>query len=245
MATQLKNIVRFVNVVPGATVALPHGLAISPPGGGEIPQVPDILIPSGPGFAMTANATNVSVTNETAVVRSVDVIAEHWHSVERAFGDAAVLDLVPQPFVVDLGADLLNLAGGVLGWGVGVLGADVGTDYLWPWYGQDVQDAGGEQGRPIEIHAPRPGTIRNFYARHNTANGNSAAVVYTLFVNGAPTALSASLATGATGFATDLADSIAVAQGDLLSVRAVKAAPINNPGVDTELRTTVTMRFDA
>lgn len=242
MATQLKNIVRFVNVAAGAQASLPHGLAISPPGGGDLPQVPDILIPSRAGFTVTADATNVTVTNTTAGPLSVDVLAEHWHSVERAFGDAAVEDLVPQPFVVDLGAGQ-NAASAVLGWGVGILGGPAGTDYLWPWYDQDEQDVGGEQGKPIEIVAPRAGTIRSLFARHNTANGNGAAVAYTLFVNGVATALAASLATGAIGQASDLVDSVVVAQGDLLSVRAVKAAPIDVG--DPELRATVTMRFDA
>lgn len=107
MATQLKNIVRFMNVPaapgPGNTVSLPHGLAWSPPGGGEIPQVPDILIPNTFGFTVTADAINVTVTNNQDVPASVDVLAELWHTFERAFGPSGVEDLVPQPFVVNQG----------------------------------------------------------------------------------------------------------------------------------------------
>jgi hypothetical protein len=103
MATQIKNIVRFVNVAPGATVVLPHELAISPPGGGELPQVPDHVTPDAAGFVITADAINVTVTNTNPTPVTVNVLVEVWHSIERAFGDVAVEDLVPKPFIEDSG----------------------------------------------------------------------------------------------------------------------------------------------
>jgi hypothetical protein len=92
-----------------------------------------------------------------------------------------------------------------------------------PWGYDDTVNANAK-----EMHAPRAGTIRNLYVRHNLANGNGNTVVYTLFVNGVATALSATLATGAVGFATDLVDSVAVAAGDRLVVRRVIAVGIGN-----------------
>jgi hypothetical protein len=204
--------------------------------------VPDILLPSRAGFLVTADATNVTVTNQTAGVLSVDVLAEHWHSLERAFGDAAVEDLVPQPFVVDLGASILNAASAVLGFGLGDFGqgASLAGDYLWPWYENDIQDEGNEQGFPIEIVAPRAGTLRNLYVLHNNPVGNGGVVIYTVFVNGAPTLLSTPLASNAAGPGSDLVNAIPVAQGDLISMRAI------HPDVTSgALRITATMRFDA
>ena len=54
-----------------------------------------------------------------------------------------------------------------------------------------------------------------------------------------PTALIVVLATGAIGQASDLVNSVAIAQGDLVRVRAVKPAPIANGNV----KVIVTMEF--
>lgn len=99
MATQLKNIIRFVDVAPGDTVQAPHGLAWSPPGGADLPQVPDHLTPSAAGFVVTADDTFVFVTNTNPVAVSVDVLCELWHTFERAFGAQSIEELVPRPFV--------------------------------------------------------------------------------------------------------------------------------------------------
>jgi hypothetical protein len=103
MATQLKNIVRFLAVPAGGVASLPHGLAWSPPGGVERPQIPDVLWPSAAGWTVTADATNVSVINNQAVQADVDVLAELWHTFERAFGPQATEVLVPRPFVLNQG----------------------------------------------------------------------------------------------------------------------------------------------
>jgi hypothetical protein len=243
MATQLKNIVRFVNVAAGATVALPHGLAISPPGGGELPQVPDICLPSGPGFQITADAINVTVTNETAGVLSIDVLVEHWHSLEREFGNVAVTDLVPQPFVVDLGADLLNKAAAVLGFGAGAIDFSAAvTETLFPWFDEDPASNTGEGAIVADMPLPRAGTVRNLFVRHNDSSGNGQPVVYTLWKNGVATALAVSLATGAIGQNSNLVNSVVCAQGDRLRVVASKAANIAASG-DVDLQVVATVQF--
>lgn len=103
MATQLKNIVRFVNVAPGATVQLPHGLSWSPPGGGDLPQVPDVVWVASPGWTVTADVTNVTATNDQGVVASVDCYAVLWHTFERDFGNKSILELVPRPLIINPG----------------------------------------------------------------------------------------------------------------------------------------------
>lgn len=214
MATQLKNIVRFTNVAVGATVALPHGLTISPPGGGDQGVVPDVLLPSRGGFTVTANATNVSVTNNTASIASVDVLAEHWHSMERAFGDVAVEELTPQPFVVNLDASGAAGIGSVIGFGRETLNADV-ENSLNPWY---EVDAPGGEGGPVGIPVPRAGTLRNLFVRHNRV-GNAGDIVYAVQVNGVDDpALSVTLAGNAVGQGSDLTGSIVVAQGDVITM---------------------------
>jgi hypothetical protein len=79
---------------------------------------------------------------------------------------------------------------------------------------------------------PRAGTFQNLEARHNTANGNGNPVVYTLWVNGAPTALTVSLATGAIGGAQDVAHAVVVVRGDLIEVVASKAVSIGSGILD-------------
>lgn len=95
MADQLKNIIPFV--VPSmATIVHPHGLELA----GK-PLTPDRIEPDEPatGLILSADATNITATNPTANPISVNVLAEWWHSIERAFGDIANTHLIPRPFV--------------------------------------------------------------------------------------------------------------------------------------------------
>ena len=94
MATQLKNIVTFTNVAAGASVPLAHGLNVN-----GLAVIPDELKTDNPDFSAAADATNITVTNNGASTASVSVLAEHWHTIERAFGDSATKNLSPQPFV--------------------------------------------------------------------------------------------------------------------------------------------------
>lgn len=84
----------------------------------------------------------------------------------------------------------------------------------------------------IDIAAPRAGTLRNLFIRHNAAVGNGNSVVYTVMVNGVATTLTATLATGAVGQSSDLVNSAVVAQGDRIAVRAVKALGLGAGGVN-------------
>ena len=242
MATRIKWIVRFTNVTPGATVALPHGLNIDPPGGagGPEPQIPDLVLPSIPGFTVTADATNVTVTNNLPDATSVDVYVETWHTIERAFGDAALLELTPRPFVVDLSGAAADEAAAVLGFGAGEIGTGISAngDYLWPWFDQSGNF--GDGSVPIAMPLPRAGTIRNLFVQHNDPVGDGDPVVYTLWLNGVATALAISLASNAAGPVGNVAVDVPVLLGDIISVRASRVADID----DGALEIVATMRFD-
>ena len=106
MATQLKNGLTFANVAAGASAALPHLLNID---GRAI--VPDVLLVDTPGVTATANAANVTIMNNLGVAVTVVVLAEVWHTFERAFGSSATVDLSPKPVVSQLGAATLGAFG--------------------------------------------------------------------------------------------------------------------------------------
>ena len=99
MATRLKNILTFTNVVAGATSApIPHLLNID-----GLRVTPDKLEGDTPGFSLVADATNVTVLNNTGVTASINVFVEHWYSPDRVFGADQTLELSPQPFVTTTG----------------------------------------------------------------------------------------------------------------------------------------------
>lgn len=100
MATWLKNTILFANIPVGVT-ALPHRL-VSPSG---VPLIPDLVAantvsPAGALFSVTADATNVIVTNGSGGDITVTIYVESWHTIERTFGSDNTLALVPQPFVI-------------------------------------------------------------------------------------------------------------------------------------------------
>lgn len=78
---------------------------------------------------------------------------------------------------------------------------------------------------PIQWRAPRAGTARNLRVRHNVTAGNGNAIVYTLRVNGTPSALSASLNSTASDGA-DTSNSVSVSSGDLLDIAVTKASDV-------------------
>lgn len=126
-----------------------------------------------------------------------------------------------------------NLGGGVgdhtlLHWGNDSVAASVDLRYLAPGYDQSTADL----TRLTTFRAPRAGTAQRLRARHNAAAGNGNSVDYTLYVNGAPTALTCSLATGVIGDAQDLANTVAIAAGDQIEMTANKLLALGSGAVD-------------
>jgi hypothetical protein len=101
MRTALRQIVRFVNVAPGVT-SLPHGLNVD-----GTAQIPDRVWPAvygGANVTVTADATNVTLTNLGVGNASADVFVELDHTIDRAYPQAPVGDgLLPRPFVLSGG----------------------------------------------------------------------------------------------------------------------------------------------
>jgi len=124
------------------------------------------------------------------------------------------------PSILDALKGLLARKAAVLQWGANSVAAGVTTRYLFPCY-EDLL----AQTSPIQVRVTRDGVLANFYIQHGNPAGNGNPIVYTVRVNGAPTALTVSLAsTGVTS--SDTANEVEVAAGDLVDVEATKAASI-------------------
>jgi hypothetical protein len=96
------------------------------------------------------------------------------------------------------------------------------TRYLWPGFAEAT--APNSQVRQA---VPAAGVLRNLYVHANDPGGNGNDVVYTVRVNGVASSLAVTLAsTGSTG--SDVANSVAVAKGDLVDIEVTKAAAIGS-----------------
>lgn len=123
---------------------------------------------------------------------------------------------------------------GILEFGSDNVAATTVTRYLAPGYQQSTANVNRQ-----DFRSPVAATVSNMRVRHNTPNGNGEQIVYTLHVNGVPTALTASLAsTAADG--SDLVNSVVIAEGDLLGVQVTKALGVGTS--PTEI--TCSMRLD-
>ncbi|MDX1421547.1 MAG: hypothetical protein R3322_00315 [Kiloniellales bacterium] len=149
-----------------------------------------------------------------------------------------ILDSVTNSNYLSLGGSLGGAAtrvfigaGSSITWGNNSVGAAADTRYLTP--GRSTTTASTS---PIFTQSvPRAGTIINLRVLTNDSVGNGNSVVYTLHVNGAPSALTASLATGAPGQASDLVNAVDVAAGDSISMVATKALTIGNGSIDVQV----------
>jgi hypothetical protein len=110
--------------------------------------------------------------------------------------------------------------GGALQFGADRLGNTTTTRYLFSGYADALAHT-----IPPSLEAPRAGTIRNLYVRHNVTAGNGNAIVYTVRVNGVATAITASLASTGTS-ASDTTNAVVVAAGDRIDIEVTKAAGI-------------------
>ena len=114
-------------------------------------------------------------------------------------------------------------------WGVEDIGGAADTRYIPP---------GSQPGLASTIDrfgvvAPRDGVLRNFSVRHNTADpaaANFIDVIYTILINGAPTALVLTLATSSFFDAQTINDTIEVPiiKGQHVSLQCTKlGAPLS------------------
>lgn len=147
---------------------------------------------------------------------------------------------MPTPIVNFYPCALTVMGGGaVLVFGAKNVAATTATRYLFPSYSDTAaMTAPGGPDTPPSYRVPKAGTIRKMYVRQNDPKGNGEDIVYTLRKNGIATGLTATLAS--TDYdASDLVNSVVVAQGDLLDVEVTKALSVGTSPTDLF----VTMEF--
>ena len=115
----------------------------------------------------------------------------------------------------------------ILTWGNASISPVADTRYLAPGHGDGIAD-----GNPMSSYRlPRNAVAQAMYVRHNASAGNGNPVVYMLCKDGVPTALTATLATGAIGNAVDFTHKVLLETGDRIDLIAIKAATIGNSGI--------------
>lgn len=115
-------------------------------------------------------------------------------------------------------------------WGNSDIGTLIDTRYLSP--GRDVT---AQLGDVAQFPVTRSGTLRNLFIRHNSVGIGVANVTYAVLVNSVPTAITATLATGAIGQVSDLTHSVMLVQGDRVSVQAAKDGIITSGVIDAQV----------
>lgn len=103
------------------------------------------------------------------------------------------------------------------------IGAAADSQFLRPGFGATSSPTDDFQ---MPIPFVGASSVRCLFVRHNLANGNGENVVYTVFVNGVATALTVTLRAGVVGQVSDMVNSVAVVQGDRVSVQATKPLAI-------------------
>lgn len=114
----------------------------------------------------------------------------------------------------------------ILAWGNRAVGGTTTTRYMDPW--GDLGDVAPTNGTTnARIVATRNGTIRNLYVRQGNPDGNGNDITYTVRVNGAPTAVTVTMAS-TDSQASDTTNSVAVSEGDNIDIEVTKAASVGN-----------------
>lgn len=116
----------------------------------------------------------------------------------------------------------LSSGGSVMVWGAHSVAATADKRYLPPGYG----DITASTQANFRMVMSRSGILQKFAVRHNTAQGNGSNVVYDVVVNGVPSNLNLTLATGAIGGASDGSTTIVIEAGDIVDITATKAVAL-------------------
>jgi hypothetical protein len=96
MGNRLRQILTFTNIGAGASSAQAATLVIN-----GISKIPDKIYLDNASFdVVSCTATLLTVINNGAGVGSCDVYLEHEHSYDREYGNVAIQQLTPAPFIV-------------------------------------------------------------------------------------------------------------------------------------------------
>ena len=133
-------------------------------------------------------------------------------------GSGIALGVVPPSISLGIGAGQRRIFDVVFG--AASLTPTTTDRWLFPGYANS-------NARTIPLNRPSPfdGVLKLLRVIHNDPGGNGGAITYTVMINGAPTALSVTMAsTDSAG--VNLTDQVAVSKGDLVCLKAAKAASI-------------------
>ena len=152
-----------------------------------------------------------------------------WVSEGGAYADTLWTLTTDAPIIV--GTTLLTWTqftsssggGDTIIFGADSVGATVTTRYLYPG-----NSDGFAEVDPNYWVAPRAGTLRSLYVRHDAPAGNGGTIVYRIRVNNIASLLSVSLASTATS-ASNLVNSVSVVAGDIVDLQVVKVANVGAP----------------
>ena len=186
-----------------------------------VPRLTLILEPSGLGGPVSIASWELPDDSAVDVTPGVPGVVDaiDWMIAYRPQDGAP--QQMPSPGIFEFGSD--NVA------------ATTVTRYLAPGYQQATANTNRQ-----DFRSPFAATLSQMRVRHNTPNGNGEAIVYTLNVNGVPTALTASLAsTDADG--SDLVNSVVIAAGDLIGIEVTKALGVGTS--PTEITCSIRLDF--
>lgn len=197
------------------------------PGGVWVPAPPSALVTAGfQGEVAPLGVPLALLSSDGATAGGVwSLFTDALHGIRGGGTQHAAATPVVAGFMS--GADKLKLDGIASGaasclliFGASALSATTTTRFLFPTYEDALAPTAA-----IQYRVSRAGTLRNLRVRHNTTAGNGNAIIYTLRVNGVASLLTVSLASTAAD-ASDLVNTVVVAAGDLVDVRATKALNI-------------------
>jgi hypothetical protein len=110
----------------------------------------------------------------------------------------------------------------ILTWGNASVANSTATRVLDPGYENRLAPL-STAASVIDVRSPRSGVLRNLYVEHNNPGGSGALITYTVYVNGAPTAITVGVAsTSAQG--ADTVNSVSIAAGDRIRIVVTKVA---------------------
>ncbi|NJO18686.1 MAG: hypothetical protein HC877_24060 [Thioploca sp.] len=137
-----------------------------------------------------------------------------------------VLDPGPDGYVLTTHGTLMDPSweeiadGGMILFGASSVAATTTTRYLIPGVASTLAPTVA-----VSMAAPRDGTLKNLFIRHNISAGNGNNIVYTVRINSVASSLSVTLASTGNQ-SSDIVNQINVNQGDLIDIEVTKALAI-------------------
>lgn len=113
-----------------------------------------------------------------------------------------------------------RVAAAVFGLGSGSVGSSTTIRYLYPGYSDRFAEV-----NEIGLRSPTTGILKNLYIAQNDPKGNGNNITYTVRVAGVDSAIVA-VVPSTTINGSDTTNSVAVSEGDLVSIKVTKASGV-------------------